>query len=74
MGQLIDDLLTELGAAALLGERAPTFVRGARVERECVGPADLDGVDRKALVAHERLEALPWATKCIECKRLEERG
>jgi DnaK suppressor protein len=22
----------------------------------------------------ERLEALPWATKCIECKRLEERG
>src|SRR3954452_15672573 len=24
--------------------------------------------------AKERLEALPWATKCIECKRLEERG
>ena len=22
----------------------------------------------------ERLEALPYATKCIECKRLEERG
>ncbi|HEY2868290.1 MAG TPA: TraR/DksA C4-type zinc finger protein [Gaiellales bacterium] len=25
-------------------------------------------------IAEERLEALPWATKCIECKRLEERG
>ena len=25
-------------------------------------------------IARERLEALPWATKCIECKRLEERG
>jgi RNA polymerase-binding protein DksA len=26
------------------------------------------------LVGPERLEALPWATKCIECKRVEERG
>jgi RNA polymerase-binding transcription factor len=25
-------------------------------------------------IGSERLEALPWATKCIECKRLEERG
>ena len=25
-------------------------------------------------IEHERLEALPYATKCIECKRLEERG
>jgi DnaK suppressor protein len=25
-------------------------------------------------IARERLEALPWATKCIDCKRLEERG
>jgi RNA polymerase-binding protein DksA len=25
-------------------------------------------------IAQERREALPWATKCIECKRLEERG
>ena len=25
-------------------------------------------------IAPDRLEALPWATKCIECKRLEERG
>jgi RNA polymerase-binding protein DksA len=25
-------------------------------------------------IAVERLEAMPYATKCIECKRLEERG
>jgi RNA polymerase-binding protein DksA len=25
-------------------------------------------------IAQERIEALPWATKCIDCKRLEERG
>jgi DnaK suppressor protein len=25
-------------------------------------------------IGRERLEALPWATKCIDCKRLEERG
>ena len=25
-------------------------------------------------IAKERLEAMPYATKCIECKRLEERG
>ena len=25
-------------------------------------------------IAEERLEAMPYATKCIECKRLEERG
>ena len=25
-------------------------------------------------ISDERLEALPYATKCIECKRLEERG
>lgn len=25
-------------------------------------------------IAIERLEAMPYATKCIECKRLEERG
>jgi DnaK suppressor protein len=25
-------------------------------------------------ISKERLEALPWATKCIDCKRLEERG
>jgi RNA polymerase-binding protein DksA len=25
-------------------------------------------------IAEERLEALPYATRCIECKRLEERG
>ena len=25
-------------------------------------------------ISEERLEAMPWATKCIDCKRLEERG
>jgi DnaK suppressor protein len=25
-------------------------------------------------IALERLEAMPYATKCIDCKRLEERG
>jgi RNA polymerase-binding protein DksA len=25
-------------------------------------------------IAPERLEAIPWATRCIECKRKEERG
>jgi DnaK suppressor protein len=27
-----------------------------------------------AQIAPERLEAMPWATLCIECKRKEERG
>lgn len=27
-----------------------------------------------AQIAPERLEAMPWATLCIECKRREERG
>jgi DnaK suppressor protein len=27
-----------------------------------------------APIAPERLEAMPWATLCIECKRKEERG
>ena len=25
-------------------------------------------------IAPERLEAMPWATQCIDCKRKEERG
>ncbi len=25
-------------------------------------------------IAEERLAALPWATTCIDCKRMEERG
>jgi DnaK suppressor protein len=25
-------------------------------------------------IAEERLAAIPWATQCIDCKRLEERG
>jgi DnaK suppressor protein len=25
-------------------------------------------------ISPERLEAIPWATRCIDCKRREERG
>jgi RNA polymerase-binding protein DksA len=25
-------------------------------------------------IAPDRLEAMPWATQCIDCKRKEERG
>jgi RNA polymerase-binding protein DksA len=42
----------------------------ARVEAGSYGMCERCG----RAIAHERLEALPWATKCIECKRLEERG
>ena len=42
----------------------------ARVEAGSYGMCERCG----HAIAHERLEALPWATKCIECKRLEERG
>jgi DnaK suppressor protein len=42
----------------------------ARVEGGSYGMCDRCG----HAIANERLEALPWATKCIECKRLEERG
>ena len=42
----------------------------ARVEAGSYGMCERCG----HTIANERLEALPWATKCIECKRLEERG
>ncbi len=42
----------------------------ARIDAGAYGMCERCG----AAIAHERLEALPWATKCIECKRLEERG
>jgi DnaK suppressor protein len=42
----------------------------ARVEAGTYGNCDRCG----EVIGRERLEALPWATKCIECKRLEERG
>jgi DnaK suppressor protein len=42
----------------------------ARVEAGTYGMCERCG----QAIANERLEALPWATKCIECKRLEERG
>jgi DnaK suppressor protein len=42
----------------------------ARVEAGTYGNCERCG----EVIGRERLEALPWATKCIECKRLEERG
>jgi DnaK suppressor protein len=42
----------------------------ARIEAGAYGLCERCG----GAVGGERLEALPWATKCIDCKRLEERG
>ena len=42
----------------------------ARVEAGTYGNCDRC----REAIGPERLEALPWATKCIDCKRLEERG
>jgi len=42
----------------------------ARIESGTYGKCERCGQP----IASDRLEALPWATKCIECKRLEERG
>jgi DnaK suppressor protein len=42
----------------------------ARVEAGTYGDCDRC----REAIGRERLEALPWATKCIDCKRLEERG
>jgi DnaK suppressor protein len=42
----------------------------ARIENGTYGIC----VNCGAQIAPERLEAVPWATLCIECKRKEERG
>jgi DnaK suppressor protein len=42
----------------------------ARIEAGTYGVC----VNCGAQIAPERLEAMPWATLCIECKRKEERG
>ena len=42
----------------------------ARIEAGTYGECERCGRP----IDQERLEALPYATKCIECKRLEERG
>ena len=42
----------------------------ARIENGTYGTC----VNCGARIAPERLEAMPWATLCIECKRKEERG
>jgi DnaK suppressor protein len=42
----------------------------ARIEAGTYGTC----VNCGAQIAPERLEAMPWATLCIDCKRKEERG
>jgi RNA polymerase-binding protein DksA len=42
----------------------------ARIENGTYGTC----VNCGAQIASERLEAMPWATLCIDCKRKEERG
>jgi RNA polymerase-binding protein DksA len=42
----------------------------ARIEARTYGIC----VNCGAQIAPERLEAMPWATLCIDCKRKEERG
>jgi DnaK suppressor protein len=42
----------------------------ARIENGTYGTC----VNCSAQIPPERLEAMPWATLCIECKRKEERG
>ena len=42
----------------------------ARIEAGTYGTC----VNCGAQIASERLEAMPWATLCIDCKRKEERG
>ena len=54
-----DERLLEAIDAALVRIDTDTFGRCVN----CGGP-----------IAPERLEAMPWATLCIECKRREERG
>jgi DnaK suppressor protein len=54
-----DERLIEAIDAALL-----------RIEKGTYGKC----VNCGAQIPEERLEAMPWATLCIECKRKEERG
>jgi RNA polymerase-binding protein DksA len=42
----------------------------ARMEAGTYGKCQNCGKD----ISPERLEAIPWATRCIDCKRKEERG
>jgi RNA polymerase-binding transcription factor len=53
-----DHLLTSIDAAL------------ARIDNGTYGVCEVCGQH----ISAERLEALPYATKCIECKRREERG
>ena len=59
------------GYAALPGVFDPSSGSAlARIENGGYGTC----VNCGAQIAPERLEAMPWATLCIDCKRKEERG
>jgi DnaK suppressor protein len=62
----IDFTLEETDGRLLAGIDAAL----ARIEDGTYGTC----VNCGAQIAPERLEAMPWATLCIDCKRKEERG
>jgi DnaK suppressor protein len=66
LGREIDYTLEETDARLL----AAIDQALARIEAGTYGVC----VNCGAQIAPERLEAMPWATLCIDCKRKEERG
>jgi DnaK suppressor protein len=62
----IDYTLEELDGRMLVAVDAAL----ARIDQGTFGTC----VNCGAPIAPERLEAMPWATLCIDCKRREERG
>jgi DnaK suppressor protein len=66
LGREIDYTLEESDARLL----AAIDQALARIESGTYGVC----VNCGAQIAPERLEAMPWATLCIDCKRKEERG
>jgi DnaK suppressor protein len=66
LGREIDYTLEESDARLL----AAIDQALARIEAGTYGVC----VNCGAQIAPERLEAMPWATLCIDCKRKEERG
>jgi DnaK suppressor protein len=53
-------------------ENVLSYIDGAlaRIEQGTYGTC----VNCRKPISEERLAAIPWATQCIDCKRLEERG
>jgi RNA polymerase-binding protein DksA len=61
------DYTLEESAEAVLGAIDAAL---ARIDAGTYGKCQGCGGD----IAPERLEAIPWTTRCIDCKRREERG